>query len=157
MGIEIERKFLVKNDQWKALADKGLLCRQGYFVANAQKSVRVRVMGSVATLTIKGATEGIVRAEFEYEIPLVDAEALLLLCGDAVVEKRRYQILRDSVVWELDVFSGKNEGLVLAEVELESVDQRVDFPDWLGIEVSADARYFNGSLALRPFDFEWMN
>ncbi len=150
MGIEIERKFLVKDDSWRAAADDGLECRQGYLAAEKGKTVRVRIMGTEAFLTIKGAMAGISRAEFEYEIPPSDAEALLALCGGAVVEKRRHLVNHGGMVWEVDVFGGAHAGLVLAEIELEREDQEFELPGWAGEEVSRDPRYFNAVLAQRP-------
>ncbi len=150
MGIEIERKFLVKDDSWRAMADAGTLCRQGYLVAEKGKTVRVRVMGTQAFLTIKGAMNGISRVEFEYKIPIADAEALLVLCGDVVVEKVRHRVALGGKVWEVDVFGGSHAGLVLAEIELESENQPFDLPNWLGEEVSTDSRYLNAVLARHP-------
>jgi adenylate cyclase len=147
MGIEIERKFLVKNDSWRAVADAGQECRQGYLVAEKGKSVRVRIMGEKAFLTIKGETQGITRSEFEYEIPPADAEALLQLCGGAVLEKRRHIVHYGGMDWEVDVFGGTHLGLVLAEIELEEEGQVFEWPDWLGEEVSSNPRYFNAVLA----------
>ncbi|MEN8253952.1 MAG: CYTH domain-containing protein [Verrucomicrobiota bacterium] len=151
MGIEIERKFLVEGDGWKAAAGDGLGCRQGYLATDPEKTIRVRIIGEQAFLTIKGATTGITRPEFEYGIPVADAEAMLALCGDAVVEKTRYFIGHGGMVWELDVFSGANEGLVMAEIELESETQGFDRSDWVGQEVSGDPRYYNACLARHPF------
>ncbi len=152
MGIEIERKFLVDGDDWKTVAGKGLGCKQGYLSAEqAGNTLRVRIMGEQAYLTIKGTTSGITRSEFEYEIPMPDAAEMLELCGDGVVEKVRYLIEYGGMVWELDVFSGANEGLVMAEVELESEDQEFDLPDWAGKEVSEDPHYYNACLACHPF------
>ncbi len=151
MGIEIERKFLVEGDGWKAAAGEGLMCRQGYLHSDEGKTVRVRVIGEKAYLTIKGATSGISRPEFEYEIPISDAGELLELCGDAVVEKLRYSVGHGEMAWELDVFSEANEGLIMAEIELESEDQRFDLPDWAIREVSGDPRYYNVYLAQHPF------
>jgi len=150
MGIEIERKFLVKDDSWRAEADEGMACRQGYLVAEKERTVRVRTMGTKAFLTIKGAAAGISRAEFEYEIPLPDAEALLGLCGGAVVEKMRHRVRHSDMVWEVDVFGGRHAGLVLAEIELEREDQEFEMPGWAGKEVSADPRYCNAVLARPP-------
>ena len=150
MGIEIERKFLVKDVSWKAAADQGRICRQGYLLSDGGMTVRIRVIGEKAFLTIKGASNGISRMEFEYEIPTVDAEALLELC-DNLVEKVRYLVSYAGMVWELDVFAGANEGLVMAEVELESVGQKVSLPEWVVEEVSGDPRYYNAYLARHPF------
>jgi adenylate cyclase len=151
MGIEIERKFLVEGDGWKSAAGEGLACRQGYLDSGKGTTVRVRIIGEQAFLTIKGATSGITRSEFEYGIPVSDAESLLALCGGAMVEKRRYFIKHAGRVWELDVFSGANAGLVMAEIELETEEQSFDLPEWAGPEVSADPRYRNGQLARHPF------
>jgi adenylate cyclase len=150
MGVEIERKFLVRNASWKAAAGAGQPCRQGYLCSGDGATVRVRIIGEQAFLTIKGPSAGIARSEFEYGIPVADAEAMLSLCGQ-VVEKTRYFIGHAGLRWELDVFTGSNEGLVLAEVELESEDQEVALPDWAGKEVSGDPRYFNACLARHPF------
>jgi len=150
MSIEIERKFLVEGDGWKAAADAGLECRQGYLVSDKQRTVRVRILGDRGYLTIKGATDGISRMEFEYEIDRPDAAYMLMLCEN-MIEKRRYMIEHNGMTWELDVFSGANEGLVMAEVELESEDQEFDLPDWAGTEVSDDPRYYNAHLARYPF------
>jgi len=154
MGIEIERKFLVVGDGWKAVAGEGVACRQGYLDSCPGTTVRVRIIGEQAFLTIKGATSGITRSEFEYEIPVPDATEMLALCRDAIVEKRRHFIQHDGRVWELDVFSGANDGLVMAEIELESEEQPFGLPEWAGPEVSADPRYRNGHLARHPFS-EW--
>lgn len=154
MGVEIERKFLVKGEAWKMTAGEGVACRQGYLNSGKGTTVRVRIMGEQAFLTIKGATTGITRSEFEYEIPVPDAESMLGLCGNAIVEKKRHFIWHGSMLWELDVFSGANAGLVMAEIELESEDQPFELPEWTGIEVSADPRYRNGHLARHPFH-EW--
>ena len=151
MGIEIERKFLVKGDGWKAVAGDGVACRQGYLDSGQGATVRVRIMGEQAFLTIKGATSGITRSEFEYEIPVPDAAELLELCGDAIVEKRRYLIKHFGKLWELDVFSGANAGLIMAEIELESERQPFALPEWVGEEVSSNPSYRNGHLARLPF------
>ena len=150
MAIEIERKFLVGDDSWKAVADAGLDCRQGYLDAGQGLTVRVRIMGEKGYLTIKGATTRISRSEFEYEIPVADAEAMLEPCS-RVVEKTRYIIKHAGMVWELDVFHGANAGLIMAEIELESEDQAFELPGWAGQEVSGDPRYFNGYLSVNPF------
>jgi adenylate cyclase len=150
MGIEIERKFLVKNDSWKQFATGGMACKQGYLVAGKEKTVRVRILGNAAFLTIKGATTGIQRAEFEYEIPVSDAEQMMELCGNRI-EKTRYLIRHMGMTWEVDVFEGANTGLIMAEIELESEDQVFDWPSWCGEEVSGDRRYYNACLAEHPF------
>ena len=150
MGIEIERKFLVKDDSWKAAADNGRICRQGYLLSDGGMTVRVRVIGAKAFLTIKGPSNGISREEFEYEIPAADAEALLAQCGKHI-EKVRYLISHAGMVWELDVFAGANEGLVMAEIELEAEGWEFGRPEWAGEEVSGDPRYYNAYLADHPF------
>lgn len=151
MGIEIERKFLVKGDSWRATAGEGLDCRQGYLASGGGKTVRIRMIGEQAFLTIKGATTGITRSEFEYEIPIADASAILPLCDGAVVEKRRYIVDHNGMVWEVDVFSGANEGLVMAEIELETENQLFELPEWAGEEVTGDPCYYNARLARHPF------
>ena len=153
MAQEIERKFLVASDAWRAQVDQGTAYRQGYIATVvAGQSVRVRIAGDTGLITIKGPTTGLSRAEFEYPIPLADAaEMLNTLCMRPLIEKTRYLLTIGAVVWEIDVFHGDNEGLVVAEVELETVDQEVALPDWIGAEVSADPRYFNSSLVDHPF------
>lgn len=150
MGVEIERKFLVKSDAWRADADAGRRCIQGYLISQGKKVLRVRHIGERAFLTIKGPTLGISRAEFEYEIPVSDAEELLAMC-DRRIEKTRYLVSFAGMIWELDCFSGANEGLTLAEIEFETEDQPFERPAWLGKEVSADPRYHNARLARHPF------
>lgn len=150
MGIEIERKFLVRGDAYRALAP-GMACRQGYLCTDPARVVRVRVLGDRAFLTIKGAAAGASRAEFEYAIPPGDARELLNLCERTLIEKTRYTVPHGGLVWEIDEFHGANAGLVVAECELQAEDQRVDRPDWVGEEVTGDARYFNSNLVARPF------
>ena len=140
MGSEIERKFLVKNDRWGPGGD-GKLQRQGYLAITDRGTMRVRIEEGRAVLNIKGRQEGLTRAEFEYEIPAADGEKILAtLCG-YIVEKTRYKREHVGKTWEVDVFHGENEGLVVAEVELESEDEEVELPDWVGEEVSHDVRY----------------
>lgn len=150
MAVEIERKFLVKNDSWKTEVMKALECRQGYMVSDRKRTVRVRTMGETGYLTVKGATSSISRMEFEYEIDKADASYMLMLC-DHFVEKTRHYIEHAGMTWELDVFEGANAGLVMAEIELESETQVFDLPDWAGEEVSGDERYFNSCLSRRPY------
>ncbi|OYQ39471.1 adenylate cyclase [Rhodoferax sp. TH121] len=149
MAVEIERKFLVMGQPW--LQVPGVVFRQGYLNRDKARTVRVRVAGAVAYLTIKGVSVGATRAEFEYPIPLADAEALLALCEGPLIEKTRHVLTHAGTVWELDVFAGDNAGLVVAEVELLSEDQAFVRPGWLGAEVTQDARYFNSSLAAHPY------
>ena len=150
MAIEIERKFLVSNEAWRVSAPDGLPCKQGYLAADGARTVRVRIIGGTGYLTIKGATSNISRVEFEYEVPVAEAEAMLKLCEN-VVEKTRYLIPHAGMTWELDVFEGANEGLVMAEIELEAEDQAFEKPDWAGEEVSGDKRYYNAYLSRQPF------
>lgn len=151
MGTEIERKFLVQGDRWRSLGI-GTRYRQGYIASSKERTVRVRVAGEQGYLTIKGASSGIARAEFEYPIPLEDAELMLdTLCDRPLIEKTRYRIPDGNVVWEVDEFAGENQGLIVAEVELTGADQAIDLPDWIGEEVSHDPRYYNASLAKHPF------
>jgi adenylate cyclase len=151
MGIEIERKFLVTDAGWKALGTPVLL-RQGYLNADPDRTVRVRIEGDVACLTIKGRSVGAVRAEWEYPIPLQDAHELLdRLCAQPLVEKTRTRIPLGPHVWEVDEFLGANAGLVVAEIELSSEDEPFEKPVWIGEEVTGDARYFNSSLIQRPY------
>jgi len=150
MGKEIERKFLVRGEAWKALA-AGVLFRQGYLNSAKERVVRVRTMGDAAALTVKGITVGATRLEFEYDVPFTDAEQLLELCEQPLVEKTRYKIPLDGLVWEIDEFHGVNRGLVVAECELQSEDQAIAKPDWVGEEVTGDPRYFNSNLITNPF------
>ena len=150
MGIEIERKFLVVDDAWRAAAT-GKAYRQGYLCNRVDANVRVRTDGNAAWLTIKGQSVGMTRPEFEYPLPLADAEALLLLCQQPLIEKTRYCIEHAGLTWEVDVFGGENAGLVLAEVELQDAAQVIDIPPWAGAEVTADPRYYNACLQLKPY------
>lgn len=154
MGVEIERKFLVKGDSWKTA--RPIHLRQGYLSTDKSRTVRVRIAGPNAFLTIKGITSNVSRPEFEYLIPLEDAEAMLLLCSDSIIDKQRHTLPMGEVIWEIDEFCGENEGLVVAEVELQSETQKITLPDWIGDEVSTDSRYYNSSLALTPFS-SWDN
>ena len=149
MGVDIERKFLVCGDGWRQGAGQRLV--QGYLNRDKLRTVRVRVAGEMGFLTIKGPTQGATRVEFEYPIAEADAHALLALCDGPLVDKVRYRIPAGNVVWEVDVFAGDNVGLVVAEVELPSEDAAFVRPDWLGEEVTHDARYFNSNLAQHPF------
>lgn len=152
MATEIERKFLVKGDSWRDAVLSQERIMQGYLANNQNATVRVRVKGEGAFLTIKGATQGISRSEFEYPIPVEDAEAMLAeLPVSPPIDKVRYLVRHGDRVWELDVFAGDNAGLVMAELELEREDQPVELPDWAGDEVSADPRYYNVNLARHPF------
>jgi adenylate cyclase len=149
VAIEIERKFLVTGTEWRQ--GKGIRLSQGYLNRDLERTVRVRIAGEQAFLTIKGASRGAVRAEFEYEIPLKDAEQLLKLSDGPVVEKIRYILDHKGLTWEVDEFLGENQGLVVAEVELTSESQTFEKPDWVGREVTEDLRYFNSNLAAHPY------
>ena len=154
MGIEIERKFLLAGDAWRGLGQPVLL-RQGYLSSARERVVRVRIEGDQAMLTIKGANVGATRGEWEYPIPLADAAELLdALCEQPLIEKYRHRIEHAGMVWEVDEFLGANAGLVVAEIELASEDQPFDKPDWIGAEVSGDARYYNANLIHHPFS-QW--
>lgn len=149
MGIEIERKFLVTGDDWRTT--NGVLYRQGYLNRDKRRTVRIRIAGPAAFLTIKGISDGPSRAEFEYVIPLDDAVQLLKLCDGPLIEKIRHIHHVDEMTWEVDEFLGENQGLVVAEIELDTPDQTFTRPDWLGEEVTDDPRYFNSSLSLQSF------
>ena len=149
MPLEIERKFLVTGTAWRSPDGQRIV--QGYLNRDKARTVRVRIAGPQAFLTIKGATTGASRAEFEYPVPLADAEALLGLCDGPLIDKVRHRVAFGGLLWEVDEFLGENAGLVVAEVELASVDQAVDLPLWVGEEVTHDPRYFNSSLSHQPF------
>ena len=151
MPLEIEHKFLIKNDGWKALADAGTLYKQGYLSVAGEATVRVRIAGEKAYLTIKSRRVGISRKEFEYEIPVNEAIELLEMSHLPVIEKTRYIVPFAGMTWEVDVFYGDNEGLIIAEVELSDADQAIELPDWAGEQVSTDNRYANSNLARNPF------
>lgn len=152
MALEIERKFLVKSDAWKASADAGTHFSQGYLCDSGPGSVRVRVEGDRANINIKSATIAMQRHEFEYEIPLQDAEEMLArICIKPIIEKTRYLIESGMHTWEVDVFHGDNAGLVVAEIELTHADQAFIRPGWLGEEVTDDRRYYNVCLVKHPF------
>lgn len=158
MAIETERKFLVKSDAWKTddqgTPRAGTPYKQGYIISSKERTVRVRIAGGKGIITIKGLLPngGLGRAEYEYEIPLTDAEELFeTICLPEKIEKTRYKIPFGAHVWEVDVFHGTNEGLIVAEVELQSEDEQPEIPDWAGEEVSHDPRYFNAKLAEEPF------
>lgn len=148
MAQEIERKFLVNSETWRSAITKSTVFRQGYLSSNGKATVRVRSRDdSDAVLTLKGAAQGLVRAEYEYDIPIADARELLVMAEPHIVEKTRYLVPFGGLTWEVDVFAGRLAGLVIAEVELEHADQAVSLPDWVGAEVSHDDRYANASLS----------
>jgi adenylate cyclase len=152
VAVEIERKFLVKNELWREHVISSSKIRQSYLSCRANAAVRVRIADHKAYLTIKGATVGISRSEFEYEIPLADAELMLdLRHGGSVIEKTRYRVRCGDHIWDLDIFYGDNSGLQMAEVELGSESEEFQIPEWAAEEVTADNRYSNSSLATHPF------
>ncbi len=151
MSLEIERKFLVRSDAWRALGEP-VTIRQGYICADPVRVVRVRIAGEGAWLAVKGLNIGATRIEFEYPIPLQDAADMLDgFCERPILEKRRTRIPVGDVTWEVDEFLGDNAGLIVAEVELGTADQALTVPDWIGVEVTGDARYFNSNLIAHPY------
>ena len=151
MGKEIERKYLVNLDAWKA-QDEGIHFKQGYLNAQKERVVRVRIEGNRAKLTIKGVTTGVTRSEFEYDIPVDDAAILLdNLCEQPLIDKHRHKEVHGGKTWEIDVFHGLNQGLVVAEIELNSEDEKFEMPNWAIREVSSDPRYYNSNLLKNPF------
>ena len=150
MGTEIERKFLVKEGAWREA--KATRYRQGYLSTVKERTVRVRTINDKAYLTIKGLTVGASRLEFEYEILVADAEEILdSLCEKPLIEKNRYKVDDGTLTWEVDEFFGENEGLIVAEVELQSEDQQFARPDWVTDEVTSDPRYYNANLIKKPY------
>ena len=155
MGIEIEKKFLVINESWRNISEK-VKYKQGYLNLDKKRIVRVRTIKNLGFITIKGIATGAVKREYEYEIPISDAnEMLTLLCKKPLIEKYRYKIPFAGLIWEVDEFLGENSGLVLAEVELSSEDQTFEMPNWAGEEVTYDQRYFNSNLIAKPF-YMWV-
>jgi CYTH domain-containing protein len=150
MALEIERKFLVKEGAWRN--ENGTKYRQGYLNSAKERTVRVRIIDVNGYLTIKGISRGAVRVEYEYEIPGAEAEAMLNdLCEKPLIEKMRYKIEFKGLVWEVDEFLGENQGLIIAEVELESEDQTFTKPEWVREEVTDDPKYFNANLIHHPY------
>lgn len=153
--IEIERKFLVKSDAFKKEASSYVQITQGFLNTHPERTVRIRILGERAFLTVKGIsdTAGVTRYEWEMEIGVNDAKELLLLCEAHVVDKTRYYIAMGNHIFEVDQFHGKNEGLVVAEIELNTVDEKFARPYWLGLEVTGDIRYYNAQLSRNPYKF----
>lgn len=157
MGVEIERKFLVDHGKWRNFnKPEGKAYRQGYLINEPQKTVRVRIAGDEAFITIKGATNGFSRKEYEYEIPLKDGLELLENFLPAGTSKKRYRITFKGKVWEVDEFADENAGLIVAEIELKDEKEPFEKPDWLAEEVTEDTRYYNSNLAVHPFQ-SWKN
>lgn len=151
MGKEIERKFVVDKAAWKP-QDAGTHFKQGYLNSQKERVVRVRIEGDRAKLTIKGPSVGVTRSEFEYGIPVEDAAVLLdNLCEQPLIDKHRHKEIHGGKTWEIDVFHGDNEGLVVAEIELASEDEKFSRPAWAAREVSSDPRYFNSNLLKNPY------
>ncbi len=150
MATEIERKFLVTGSGWRSGEYSDY--RQGYLSTDRERTLRVRTTGHDAFITVKGVTRNASRLEYEYAIPVADADEMLdRLCLRPLISKRRYRVEHRGMTWEVDEFTGENEGLVVAEIELEQEDQSFDLPDWVGEEVTGDPRYYNASLVAAPF------
>lgn len=151
MGTEIERKFLIKNDEWKKNAQYSDY-RQGYIFAEKKGIVRVRTVEQKGFITIKSAPVGLKRQEYEYEIPLADAIVMLeTMCENYIVEKKRYKLKYGTHIWEIDEFTGHNEGLIVAEIELSDEDEEFEKPPWVGQEVSRNPKYHNSNLSKKPY------
>ncbi|MCK9395210.1 MAG: CYTH domain-containing protein [Methylobacter sp.] len=155
MAIEIEHKFLLANDSWRQHVSRSIKYRQGYLSSQATSSIRVRTSNAHAWLNIKTATLGTHRHEYEYEIPLADANEILNnLCRKPLIEKTRHFVTDDNNLWEIDEFEGDNQGLIVAEIELDETGQSFSKPSWLGLEVTEDLRYYNNNIATHPYS-EW--
>jgi adenylate cyclase len=153
MGKEIERKYLIELTKWQQVSKpKGALYRQGYLLTDPDKTIRVRLTETAGYLTIKGATVNTTRSEYEYEIPASEAKELLDRFSVSELSKTRYRIDHRGKVWEVDEFFGDNEGLVVAEIELTTEDEEFDIPGWIGKEVTGDAKYYNSSLTMNPYN-----
>ncbi|TWI66364.1 adenylate cyclase [Pseudoduganella lurida] len=151
MGVEIEHKFLVRGDGWRAQG-KPVLLRQGYLSSHPERVVRVRIEGDHAVMTIKSKSVGITRGEWEYPLPMADAaEFLERLCEQPIIEKYRRRIEHAGFTWEVDEFLGANAGLIVAEIELPSEDTPFEKPEWVGEDVTDDQRYLNSNLIAHPF------
>lgn len=152
MPTEIERKFLLANDDWRKNADAGIHIIQAYMGSNEKSSVRIRIHGDSANLNVKSKTLGIERSEYEYAIPYAEAEEMLEhLCYKPFIDKTRYLVMHEDHEWEIDVFRGENKGLVVAEIELSSTTEHFSLPDWAGKEVSDDPKYYNICLVTHPY------
>ena len=152
MPIEIEHKFLIKDDSWKQSIEKSIQYKQGYMISDNKRSVRIRISDQKSWLNIKSATIGTHRQEFEYEIPYNEGlEILGSLCEKPYIEKTRYIVKHQLHTWEIDVFSGDNEGLIVAEIELKTIGEAFEKPEWLGNEVTSERKYYNNSLCKEPY------
>lgn len=155
MAIEIEHKFLLANDNWREHISRSVRYRQGYLSSQPTSSIRVRTSNDRAWLNIKTATIGTHRHEYEYEIPPADANEILdSLCKKPLIEKVRYFVTDNGNLWEIDEFEGENQGLIVAEIELDETGQTFSKPPWIGLEVTGDLRYYNNNLAIHPYS-EW--
>ena len=151
MAQEIERKFLTKSDAWRSQAI-GRFYRQGYLSTVKERTVRIRTIRNEGYITVKGIAKGAARAEYEYEIPVKDANEMLdTLCEQPIIEKMRYEIEHNELIWLVDEFEGVNKGLILIEVELSDENQKIALPDWVGAEVTGDPNYFNSNLTRNPY------
>jgi adenylate cyclase len=152
MGVEIERKFLLKSDAWRAEVVRSTELRQGYLSRGSQSAIRIRISAGKAELNIKSTRDGIHRLEFEYPVPMDDARTLVdEIALRPLIEKTRHIVEHAGHTWEIDEFFGENAGLIVAEIELRSVDEAFERPAWLGEEVSTDPRYYNSNLSERPY------
>ncbi len=152
MGLEIERKFLLKNMQWKKDIISQRKIKQGYLNSTPESTVRVRIKGEKGFITVKGKMENLIRKEFEYEIPTHDAEELLVLCQQPIIAKTRYEVLYHGYIWEIDEFENENKGLFIAEVEMKNADENPDIPEWIGAEVTYNRKYYNSNLIQHPYE-----
>ena len=155
MAVEIEHKFLLANNDWRQQVSYSVKYKQGYLSAVATSSIRVRISNDQAWLNIKSATIGTHRHEYEYEIPLSDAQEIITnLCSKPIIEKTRHIVINENNTWEIDEFEGENQGLIVAEIELDETGQIFSKPPWIGLEVTGDLRYYNNNLAMHPYS-EW--
>jgi adenylate cyclase len=155
MAIEIEHKFLLRNNDWRQNITRSVQYQQGYLSSKASSSIRIRISDEKAWLNIKSATIGTHRHEYEYEIPLQDANEIInTLCSKPIIKKTRYIVINDTNTWEIDEFHEENKGLIIAEIELKEIGESFLKPHWLGEEVTRDTRYYNNNLAIRPYS-EW--
>ncbi len=151
MAMEIERKFLLTNDDWRQDIEKSIDMIQGYLGGNDKSSIRIRIDDESANLNIKGKTIGIQRKEFDYPIPLDEARELMQLCDQPLIEKTRHIVRHGEHIWEIDEFESENKGLIVAEVELNNAEEALALPDWIGDEVTNDVRYYNICLVNKPY------
>ncbi len=151
MGREIERKYLLKNGDWRSNVTSEIEIRQGYLNSTPERIVRIRLQDEKGIITIKGKTKGITRLEYEYSIPYTDTLELLTLCELPIISKTRYIVIENEKKWEIDIFKEENKGLEVAEIELESEGEKIILPNWIDKEVSQDRRYLNSNLITNPF------